>query len=125
VTRRRLQQFLHQLLPVTTPAHSWDCKAAVLMPNLKTTSLRRYECMFCTAPLNTHNTLKDELLWVNHSILLSQPRNAHDRKVALHLPIVRKNCLGSIVLKQKSIAFGGCPHKFNEFIFNDSIQQGV
>lgn len=51
------------------------------------------------------------------SILLSQPQNGCNRQVALHLPIVRKNWLGSIVLKQKSIAFGSCPCKFNELIF--------
>jgi hypothetical protein len=56
-------------------------------------------------------------LWDNSSFLLSQPKNGCNRQVALHLPIVRKNWLESIVLKQKSIAFGSCPRKFNELIF--------
>lgn len=55
--------------------------------------------------------------WDNCSVLLSQPKNGCNRQVALHLPIVRKNWLESIVLKQKSIAFGSCPRKFNELIF--------
>lgn len=54
-------------------------------------------------------------LWANCSVLLSQPKS--NRQVALHLPIVRKSWPGSIVLKQKSIAFGSCACKFNELIF--------
>lgn len=55
--------------------------------------------------------------WANCSVLLSQPKSACNRRVALHLPIVRKSWPGAIVLKQKSIAFGSCPRKFNELIF--------
>lgn len=55
--------------------------------------------------------------WVNCSVLLSQPKSGCNRRVALHLPIVRKSWPGSIILKQKSIAFGNCPSKFNELIF--------
>lgn len=55
--------------------------------------------------------------WANCSVLLSQPKSGCNRQVALHLPIVRKSWPGSIVLKQKSIAFGSCPRKFNELIF--------
>lgn len=38
--------------------------------------------------------------------------------------IVRKNWLESIVLKQKSIAFGSCPRKFNELIFKAPFSFG-
>lgn len=62
--------------------------------------------------------------WDNSSVLLPQPKNGCNRQVALHLPIVRKNWLESIVLKQKSIAFGSCPRKFNELIFKAPFSLG-
>lgn len=58
------------------------------------------------------------------SILLSHTKNGCNRPPVLHL-LVRENWLRSIVLKQKSIVFGSCPLRFNEFIFNNSIQLGT
>lgn len=77
-----------------------------------------YVYMFVWLPISvTAPRLWRMSLWDNSSFLLSQPKNGCNRQVALHLPIVRKNWLESIVLKQKSIAFGSCPCKFNELIF--------
>lgn len=51
--------------------------------------------------------------------------NGRHREETLHLPIVRQNCRRSIVLKQKSIAFGCCPLKCNEFLFNNFKELGT
>lgn len=79
----------------------------------------------CLMSPAARNTQEDELPWTNGATSLSHTRSIQDRQVVLHLPIVRKNCLRSAVLKQKSMAFGNCPLKVNEFIFNKSVQQGA
>lgn len=81
-----------------------------------------YVYMFvCHCP----QTLKNELSGTIAPFYYHNPRMAAIDERALHLPIVRKKLLESIVLKQKSIAFGSCPRKFNELIFKAPLCLGL
>lgn len=101
VKRVRSQQFLLQFLSITIQRYSWDCQLVIFTYNLKNqNAFRCYKSMSHSPTPAVHSTQKDELPRANDSTLLSQTRSSRDGQVVLHVPIVRKNCLRSIVLKQ-------------------------
>lgn len=100
IKRVRSQQFLLQFLSITIQGYSWDCQLVIFIYNLKNRNAFRCCKSMSHSPTSAvHSTQKDELPWANDSTLLSQTRSSCDGQVVLHVPIVRKNCLRSIVLK--------------------------